>query len=182
VQPTFEAGVEMTDRYPKEMLNNTQVHGYGDHNNGDWYDDDNGTMPANVDRLAQAVVGRRIVNAEIVSVDLRDKDLGRVSSHLIGGDDWYLRDKQFHITLDDGTVVRMLNTDDCCAFTELRSFLLHPEKVDHVIFGVGTTERFTRWHIYADWGDVLELTVGWSCGNPFYYGYGFDIDVVAVPK
>ena len=44
--------------------------------------------------------------------------------------------------------------------------------------GVGTTGEYTRWHIYADLGDVLELTVGWSCGNPFYYGYGFYIDVV----
>ena len=24
-------------------------------------------------------------------------------------------------------------------------------------------------------GDVLNLKVGWSAGNPFYYGYGFDI-------
>lgn len=27
-------------------------------------------------------------------------------------------------------------------------------------------------------GDVMELEVGWSCGNPFYYGYGFSINVV----
>ena len=82
------------------------------------------------------------------------------------------------ITLDDGTEVRLKNTDDCCAYTELEAFLLHPEKVDHIIMGVGTTEEYSRWHIYADHGDILELTVGWSCGNPFYYGYGFDIDVV----
>jgi hypothetical protein len=29
-------------------------------------------------------------------------------------------------------------------------------------------------------GDVLELQVGWSPGNPFYYAYGFHIDVVPV--
>jgi len=46
--------------------------------------------------------------------------------------------------------------------------------------GVGTTAQYQTWHIYADWGDVLKLEVGWSCGNPFYYGYGFDIDVVEV--
>ena len=72
----------------------------------------------------------------------------------------------------------LANTNDCCAYTELEAFLLHPERVDHIIMGVGTTDTYTRWHIYADLGDVLELTVGWSCGNPFYYGYGFDIDVV----
>jgi hypothetical protein len=55
---------------------------------------------------------------------------------------------------------------------------LHPERVDHIITGVGTTGGYTTWHIYADMGDVLELSVGWSSGNPFYYGYGFDISVV----
>ena len=43
--------------------------------------------------------------------------------------------------------------------------------------GVGTTDDFQTWHIYCDLGDILELDVAWSCGNPFYYGYGFDIDV-----
>lgn len=121
----------------------------------DTYSDD-GTMPDNVEALASAVVGHRIVYSEH---DLRG----------------------FVITLDDGTAVCLADTSDCCAYTELNAFLLHPDKVDHVIMGVGTTDNYTTWHIYADWGDVLELTVGWSCGNPFYYGYEFDIDVVAVP-
>ena len=72
----------------------------------------------------------------------------------------------------------LADTNDCCAYTELESFLLHPDKVDHIITGIGTTEGASKWHIYADAGDVLELSVGWSCGNPFYYGYGFEIDVV----
>ena len=46
-----------------------------------------------------------------------------------------------------------------------------------MILGVGTTDGYTTWHIFADMGDVLELTVVWSCGNPFYYGYGFTITV-----
>ena len=49
--------------------------------------------------------------------------------------------------------------------------------MDHVILGVGTTDGYTTWHIYADFGDVMRLKVGWSCGNPFYYGYGFTIRV-----
>ncbi|AXQ62901.1 hypothetical protein SEA_ANGELIQUE_70 [Gordonia phage Angelique] len=32
-------------------------------------------------------------------------------------------------------------------------------------------------HIFADLGDIIELDVEWSEGNPFYYGYGFDIYV-----
>ena len=46
-----------------------------------------------------------------------------------------------------------------------------------MITGVGTTDGYTTWHIYADMGDVLELSVGWSCGNPFYYAFRFHITV-----
>lgn len=113
---------------------------------------DDGTMRANVAELAQAVVGRRIVSV--------DHERGTAT-----------------VTLDDGSRVHLDDTSDCCAYTELESFLLHPDRVDHVITGVGTTDGCTTWHIFADYGDVMELTVGWSCGNPFYYGYGFDIRV-----
>lgn len=127
---------------------------------------DNGTMPENVEALAAEVVGHRIVSVE-QGAELPPTDRYR----------WH-GDTGTRITLDNGKAVFLVNTDDCCAFTELEAFLLHPELVDHVITGVGTTDGFTRWHIYADAGDVLELTVGWSSGNPFYYGYGFDFEVV----
>lgn len=124
-------------------------------------DDDDGTMPENVARLAQAVVGHRIVSAEKVTVPGR----------------YYGEDAATIITLDNGRRVVLRDTNACCAFTELEAFLLHPERVDHIIMGVGTTDGYTTWHIFADFGDVMELKVGWSCGNPFYYGYGFDIQV-----
>lgn len=127
-------------------------------------DDDDGTMPDSVAELADEVVGHRIVSATVEALP----GLGRW-----GGDA-----ESLVITLDNGTRVAMLDTDDCCAYTALESFLLHPELVDHVITGVGTTEQYTKWHIYADMGDVLELEVGWSPGNPFYYGYGFHIKVM----
>lgn len=122
----------------------------------DW---DNGTMPQNVDELKNAVVGHRIVSVEKVEEGGR---WGRPATF---------------ITLDSGKVVQMDDTDDCCAYTELESFLLHPDMVDHIITGVGTTDGYNTWHIYADMGDVLKLNVGWSPGNPFYYGYGFNIKV-----
>ena len=125
-------------------------------------DYDDGTMPENVDTLRQAVVGHRIVN-----VEKGVKVPGR----------YYGEEEATIITLDDGKKVRLVNTSDCCAYTELEAFLLHPELVDHEILGVGTTDGYGTWHIFADLGDVLELTVGWSSGNPFYYGYGFDITV-----
>ncbi len=110
-------------------------------------------MPANVAELEEAVVGHRIVSAG------------------------YGDNGEFVITLDDGSSVELASSGDCCAYTELEEFLLHPDKVDHIIMGVGTTDGYTTWHIYADFGDVMKLTVGWSAGNPFYYGYGFNIQV-----
>jgi hypothetical protein len=133
--------------YPEETL--------GEH-------DDDGTMPANVDTLREAVVGHRIVSVE----------KGVPTETWWGGSESALV-----ITLDNGKRVELQDTNDCCAGTALESFLLHPDKVDHIITGVGTTDGYNTWHIYADMGDVLKLEVGWSCGNPFYYGYGFNITV-----
>lgn len=136
-------------------------------------DDDDGTMVANVATLSEAVVGHRIVNVEKgAQVRLNDDD---DTYHWHGNTGTV-------ITLDNGVRVGLINTDDCCAFTELETFLLHADKIDHIITGVGTTDGYTKWHIYADMGDVLELTVGWSCGNPFYYGYGFEIAVENTPS
>jgi hypothetical protein len=125
-------------------------------------DDDDGTMPENVAELASAVVGKRIVRAE--EGEWKGKYWGR--------------DEGLILTLDDGRKVLLANSDDCCAFTAVGKFFLNPELVDHVITGVGTTGGYTQWHIYAHLGDVMQLEVGWSCGNPFYYGYGFTIDVI----
>jgi hypothetical protein len=126
-------------------------------------DDDNGTMPDNVETLREAVVGHRIVRVET----------GTQTTNKWG----YPSSPALVITLDNGKQVELQNSSDCCAYTELNSFLAHPDRVDHIITGVGTEGGYTTWHIYADMGDVLELSVGWSCGNPFYYGYGFDISV-----
>ncbi len=139
-------------RYPVEQLDD---------------EDDDGTMPDNVQALVDAVVGHRIVSAV----------RGKVAAPPRYGGEPYEREG-FVITLDNGTRVLLEDTDDCCAHTTLDDFLLHADKVDHLITGVGTTEQYEKWHIYADLGDVLELTVSWSCGNPFYYGYGFDINVI----
>ena len=127
-------------------------------------DEDNGTMPANVAELEQAVIGHRIVSAEKETIKGR----------------WYGETEALVLTLDDGTKVSLENTSDCCAYTDLEGFFTHPEMVDHAILGVGTTEGYTKWHIFADFGDVVELDVGWSCRNPFYYAYGFDIAVQPV--
>ena len=126
-------------------------------------EEDNGTMPANVAELEKEIVGHKIVNAHLakeLKYDWSDK----------------LYDV-FEIVLDNGKRVQLLDGGDCCAYTEVKSFLLNPDKVDHIITGIGTTDGYTTWHIYADLGDILSLTVGWSAGNPFYYGYGFDIRV-----
>lgn len=138
------------DKYPEEILS-------------DDYDD--GTMPANVAELREAVVGHRIVSADVGT--LQDDEHNR----------WWSRGEGLILTLDNGKQVLLADSNDCCAYTELESFFLDPASVDHMIMGVGTTDGYTTWHIYADYGDILKLQVGWSCGNPFYYGYGFDIHV-----
>ena len=79
--------------------------------------------------------------------------------------------------LDNGKKVTLADTNECCAYTELSSFLWNAEKIDHIITGVRTEEGYTKWSIFADMSDILTLSVGWSCGNPFYYGYGFEIGV-----
>ncbi|MEW1551377.1 DUF7448 domain-containing protein [Streptomyces tsukubensis] len=128
--------------------------------------DDDGTMPDNVRTLRDAVVGHRIVSAERHSTPAR----------------WGGSNDALVLTLDNGKRVELQNTNDCCAYTTLESFLLDPDKVDHIITGVGTTGGFSTWHIYADMGDVLKLEVGWSSGNPFWYAYGFSISVAEIGK
>lgn len=117
-------------------------------------------MQGSVDVLAKEVVGRKIV-----SVETGDQPEGS----------WYTG-KVTVLTLDDGSRVRVSDTDDCCAFTEVESFKFL-ENVDHVITRVETDEGFNKWHIYADTVPVLEMDVTWSPGNPYYYGFGFSINV-----
>jgi hypothetical protein len=126
-------------------------------------DSDNGTMVESLQALREAVIGRSIVSAEQVRTDR-----GFVEAT--------------YLTLDDGRRVRLVGQGDCCAYTEVEAFLLNPELVGNMILGVGTTGGYDTWHVFADAGDVLQLTVGWSCGNPFYYSYGFDITVEDAPS
>lgn len=128
---------------------------------------DDGTMPENVAELEEAIAGHRIVKAE----------QGDLSELEFGEKHYWDRGKALILTLDDGRRVALQDTDDCCAYTDLEGFLLHPESVDHVITKVVTTEGYSTWHILADFGEVMRLNVDWSCGNPFYYSYGFRIRV-----
>lgn len=140
----------------------------------DKYAEDDGTMPTSVGNLAAAVIGRRIVRAER-NVRFNNDDFGPVNEY-----EWWSSfddSAALMLTLDDGRRVAMVEQGDCCAFTDIEQFLLHPESVDHAITGVVTENGYTRWHILADFGDVLALDVNWSCGNPFYYSYGFTIGV-----
>lgn len=130
----------------------------------DWEDD--GTMVNSKYNLEREVVGHRIVKAEMVSPPPEPNEYPSWQKEVL------------EITLDNGKRVHLIEEADCCAGTELKSFLLHPDKIDHIITGVGTTDKYNTWHIYADFGDVLEMQVEWSCGNPFYYAYGFTVKVL----
>lgn len=113
------------------------------------YDDD-GTMPQNVAEFAGTVVGRRVV--EVTQATHRTE-----------------------LLLDDGRTVVLRDNDDCCAFTEMEGVVRHLPSLDHVITSVEARDGYQRWYLMADADEVLELQVGWSAGNPFYYTYGFEI-------
>ena len=133
--------------------------------------EDNGTMPQSVQDFAEEIVGHRIV---------------KVESHgtLLAKSRWSWDDEppephsaDVVFTLDDGRKVGLAEGGDCCAYTNLQEIIEHLPAVDHIITAVRPDKNYETWHIVADLGDVLELKVGWSAGNPFYYGYGFDIIV-----
>lgn len=124
-------------------------------------DDDNGTMPANLAEFEREIVGQRIISVHAE----------KSPSHHYG------RGSSTILTLRNGKRVKLTDTNDCCAFTFVDKFMLDPNAVDHIITSVETTDGFTKWHILADMTELLVLDVGWSPGNPFYYGYGFHITV-----
>jgi len=132
--------------------------------------EDDGTMPENVAALAQAVVGHRIVRV--------DRNVSDPPSGGVGGA-WYTTRVQtgLRLTLDDGRAVYVSDSSDCCAYTELEDVIEHLPAIDHIITAVKADDDYNTWHILADLGEVMELKVGWSPGNPFYYGYGFSITV-----
>jgi hypothetical protein len=141
---------------------------------GSWNPEDDGTMPENVEKLAETVVGHKIVKVEKGPVSLPD-DVAAKSYR-------YRSAIGLLLTLDDGRKVALLDTDDCCAYTGVSDYIERIAEYPHAITGVGTTDGFTKWHIYGELGDVMGIKVEWSAGNPFYYGYGFDIVVWDVPK
>lgn len=133
-------------------------------------DEDDGTMVGSRQSLEAAVIGHKIIEVKKTTL----------ASHL----SWAQNDDGLLITLDNGVKVWAAEMGDCCAYTEIdpMSILNHIDQIDHVITGVGTTDGFKTWHIYADLGDVLEFKVEWSCGNPFYYGYGFNVTVFSADE
>lgn len=134
-------------RYPEEILGE---------------DEDNGTMVDSLKNLREAIIGHKIVAVRRGSLKTANY--------------WDIRDGTA-LLLDTGQIVWMDEEGDCCAYTSVNKIIERLPSIEHAITGVGTTNGYQTWHIYADLGDVMELDVSWSCGNPFYYGYGFNITV-----
>lgn len=130
--------------------------------------EDNGTMPEGVQNLRDAVVGHKIVKVEKNAKLLRPKN------------GYYRWDStaDLVLTLDNGKRVALIGVSDCCAYGSVEDFAQKLPSLDHIITDVGTTEVYTKWHILAGMEDVLELTVGWSPGNAFYYAYGIEVEVL----
>ena len=117
------------------------------------------SMDSGRESLEKAVVGRKIIKVEKVEVPSE-----------------YGRTYETKFTLDNGREAFLCDTYDCCAFTKVEKFSWL-EDVDHVITSVKASEDFEEWFIYADSIPVVELEVGWSTGNPYYYGFGFGVRV-----
>jgi hypothetical protein len=117
-------------------------------------------MGSSVDELQNAVIGRRIVSVQ------KAKYPATV----------YGRGEGVELTLDDGTRVLVADTDDCCAYTQVEDFKFL-EGVENAITSVNADKDFNKWFIYAGNAPVLEMDVAWSPGNPYYYGFGFEIRV-----
>lgn len=113
--------------------------------------DENNVMPENVEDFANEVIGHRIVSWD------HENDSGL-------------------FTLDNGKVVHLRSTNDCCAYTDLAGVLEKLPTMDHVITAVKPNGMYTEWHIMAGMDEVLELEVSWSAGNG-YYMYGFVVEV-----
>lgn len=122
-------------------------------------------MQESVDELAKAVVGSRIVK-----VESWDAPKVFASGYSMAGN------KVLVLTLDSGREVTLEDTDDCCAFTEAESFEFLV-RGNHVITRVEADDGFENWFIYAEEVPVANLKVAWSPGNPYYYGFGFNIRV-----
>ena len=136
---------------------------------GECYDE---VMEDSVEALTSIVLGKKIVSAEVRKWEICTKGEG-------GYDPWRNTGEGLVLTLDDGTSFAFVEQADCCAYTELENFITHPDKVDNIITGVKAEDDYQKWHVMADAGDVMELSVGWSEGSG-YYAYGFEFPVVEV--
>ena len=122
------------------------------------YDDD---MQNSVDDLKAEVIGHKIINVE-------------KNVRIPGNEYWRMPGTE--ITLDNGKRVYLIDSEDCCAYTELDKFLFNADLAEHIITNVETEDSYSTWHILADMAEVLSLDVGWSEGSG-YYSYGFTIEV-----
>lgn len=136
---------------------------------------DDGTMTRSAEELQKALVGKKIISVE--KRKFTDAEKAVIKEQKNGYLNNYLYGREMTIlTLSDQTIAMLREIDDCCAYTSLDAFKLLD--TDHVITGVGTTDEFNTWFIYAEDSVVATADVSWSCGNPFYYGYGFEIKVL----
>lgn len=110
-------------------------------------------MEETAKELADVLVGRRIVSAA-------------------SKDDTY--ENYLELTLDNGSVVEIEDTSDCCAYGEVTAFLLNPDSIDHVITSVIPRRNYTEFFVLADMVQVLKLDTSWSEGSG-YYSYGLTI-------
>lgn len=122
-------------------------------------------MQEGLDQLSSNLVGQKIVSVHKQGAE--PDGSGYVP---------YGRSEETVFTLSNGRQVVLEDTDDCCAYTQVSRFEFLSQG-EHVITRVEADEGFETWSIYSDRVPVAILGVEWSPGNPYYYGFGFNVRV-----
>ena len=86
--------------------------------------------------------------------------------------------KEDSITLDNGVMVTLSGSSDCCAWGDVSVLASTLANTEHVITAVTENEQGmgATWFVMADAHQVLQLTGDWDPSNGYYF-YGFYVYV-----
>lgn len=143
------------------------------------YEYDDGQQASIKDNLEAALVGRKVVDmlprkTELFALTDLEEAAEALNRTIPKG--------QLILVLDNGTLVRIEEQSDCCAWTSIDEVKRNLHLVDNVITSVNMSEDLCEFYILTDFGQAMHLSTSFSCGNPFYYAYGLTIEVLSVEE
>lgn len=143
------------------------------------YEYDNGQQASIKDNLEAALVGRKVVDvlprkSQLFTLTAIEEAAEALNRTIPKG--------QLILVLDNGTLVRIEEQSDCCAWTTIDKVKRNLHLVDNVITSVNMSEDLCEFYILTDFGQAMHLSTSFSCGNPFYYAYGLTIEVLKIEE